>query len=708
MKRRQIFAFVLVFVMLVSAMPIFSSAASALDGKTIVCFGDSLTEGTYYWETNGYPVYSDYLADAFSGSTVINAGARGDSTYNAILRYEKDVIAKNPDIVIMCFGMNDQAWEVQYNRPIQTLDRYVSQLTTMITDIQESGADVVLVTPNPVYEAAYTPTAYNNYEYGLMPQYCDAMRELAIELGCGLVDINYEITEKGISTYVSSDGIHQTTAGHQLYADCIGAYLKAAYDGINKATATVKYMTSKGNKLGSFEFVGAAGAKITLPTPALEEHSAVSDDIKTTLTNGAEYEFVYLSPLESYVDHAYGERAYGYSKSVIDEVRALCARADEMLSPDNETYTVDDMVKLSLKLKTALLANGEGSAIKSMSASYDTTAPNYYFQGNDTRYFDDNIRLTDGVKGALNGDNTGGNNYYSAWSGDAEVTVDLGEAIVTNAYNAYVATSTAWNIQLPSLEISYSNDGVSFTKLDCSCNSSVFGSESGWEIYRLSVESETDISARYIRYTFDARNFVWVNEVEALCNVSPIENIAYIDGFDSPLFATDTRIFTSDFGDFENARWNYAAILVAEWNDSLDAYIVTEVFEGSATNTDRALEENEILVAVNDNGSEWSSAAYDIISGAKVGQKLSLDGIDVENRTVLPLSYVYLEDCIPLKKGDVNQDGVIDMFDYLLVKSFYFEVAVPTADEALRADMNEDGVIDMFDYLEVKTAYFNS
>ncbi len=58
--------------------------------------------------------------------------------------------------------------------------------------------------------------------------------------------------------------------------------------------------------------------------------------------------------------------------------------------------------------------------------------------------------------------------------------------------------------------------------------------------------------------------------------------------------------------------------------------------------------------------------------------------------------------------GDVNADGVIDMFDYLMVKSFYFEITVPTADEFRRADCNADGAIDMFDYLLVKTAYFNS
>ncbi len=58
--------------------------------------------------------------------------------------------------------------------------------------------------------------------------------------------------------------------------------------------------------------------------------------------------------------------------------------------------------------------------------------------------------------------------------------------------------------------------------------------------------------------------------------------------------------------------------------------------------------------------------------------------------------------------GDVNNDGSVDMFDYLMVKSFYFEVTSPTDDQFVRADMNQDGVIDMFDYLLVKSAYFNS
>lgn len=57
-------------------------------------------------------------------------------------------------------------------------------------------------------------------------------------------------------------------------------------------------------------------------------------------------------------------------------------------------------------------------------------------------------------------------------------------------------------------------------------------------------------------------------------------------------------------------------------------------------------------------------------------------------------------------KGDVNGDGKINMFDYLMVKSIYFEKHTPSDEELARADVTEDGKVNMFDYLAVKTLCF--
>ncbi len=707
MKRvYRILAFILITALTFSSLPILASAESNLDGKTIVCFGDSLTQGTLYWVNSGLDVYPDLLADNLPDSTVINAGVRGNSTYNALLRYEKDVIAKNPDIVIICFGMNDQAWEVQYNRPIQTLEKYTSQLTTMITDIKKAGADVILVTPNPVYEAAYTPTASNNYEYGLMPEYCDAMRKLACELDCGLVDLNLEISKRGISTYVSSDGIHQTTAGHKLYSDCITAYLKAAYDNVNRSKITVNYKTAGGNRIASDEYIGAVGARVRLIAPDIVGHQASLKSLETMFVDGnSEIPLTYISDLETALAKASTSVANSYGEPVIKEIRALCEKGRKMLSPDNTEYTPEDMANAAALILNALTAKGENTFIKSLGASYTTTEPNYFFNQDptDTRYCDDGIRLTDGIKANPDGFNQSGNNYYSAWSGTASILLDLGEGAETNIFRAYAASCADWGISVPSgITVEYSDDGKSFTSADVNVTRSDVITNY-WCSHVFTAESEEAIAARYIKITIIG-GYVWVDEVEAALKVAPIENIAYINGFNSAITDSDSKIFTSEYGNLNTANLRYTVNLVAEWSIIQKAYIVSEVFEGDGTQLDRTLSEDEILIAVHYGTTvSESESAYILILNAQKGQKIVFDSVDVENKTVGVLSYLSLTDGETEPDYDVNADGNVNMFDYLAIKSVYF--VKDQADEGLasRADVNGDGKVNMFDYLTVKT-----
>ncbi len=57
-------------------------------------------------------------------------------------------------------------------------------------------------------------------------------------------------------------------------------------------------------------------------------------------------------------------------------------------------------------------------------------------------------------------------------------------------------------------------------------------------------------------------------------------------------------------------------------------------------------------------------------------------------------------------KGDVNLDGKVNMFDYLIIKSIYFEKYTPTEDEFNRSDVNDDNKVNMFDYIIVKGMCF--
>ncbi len=57
----------------------------------------------------------------------------------------------------------------------------------------------------------------------------------------------------------------------------------------------------------------------------------------------------------------------------------------------------------------------------------------------------------------------------------------------------------------------------------------------------------------------------------------------------------------------------------------------------------------------------------------------------------------------PYELGDVNGDGTINMFDYLLVKSISLNKYTPSDAEFYRSDINTDGKVNMFDYIAVKS-----
>ena len=79
----------------------------------IVCFGDSIT-GAYY-HTGGVRAWCDMLGIALERTypkarvEIVNAGISGNTTVQGLSRIDKDVLDKQPHLVVVMFGMNDVA-----------------------------------------------------------------------------------------------------------------------------------------------------------------------------------------------------------------------------------------------------------------------------------------------------------------------------------------------------------------------------------------------------------------------------------------------------------------------------------------------------------------------------------------------------------------------------------------------------------------------
>ncbi len=170
-------------------------------GRNIICFGDSLTYGTGASEGMDYP---SRLADMVD-DPVINAGVPGDTTAEAQARLERDVLARDPKMVLITLGGNDLKNGVDREAAFENLRRIVEA-------IQDAGALVVIGGVNiPFYGRGFG----------------DAYRELAAETGAVLIpNVFDDIMGKPDRM---SDQIHPNDAGYEIMArrfyGAIGPYL---------------------------------------------------------------------------------------------------------------------------------------------------------------------------------------------------------------------------------------------------------------------------------------------------------------------------------------------------------------------------------------------------------------------------------------------------------------------------------------------------
>ncbi|MCB9875438.1 MAG: DUF2920 family protein [Planctomycetaceae bacterium] len=181
----------------------------------IVCFGDSIT-GAYY-HTGGVRAWCDMLGLALQQANpranieMVNAGISGHTTVNALARIENDVLAKDPDLVVVMFGMNDVTRV--------PLEQFRDNTRTIARRCQEQGAAVILCTPNSVYENPARPNSR-------LAEFSEAVREVAAELKLPLVDCfsdwqQLRTDEPGRWMLLMSDEIHPNMNGHQRFAETI-------------------------------------------------------------------------------------------------------------------------------------------------------------------------------------------------------------------------------------------------------------------------------------------------------------------------------------------------------------------------------------------------------------------------------------------------------------------------------------------------------
>lgn len=209
-------------------------------GKVILFQGDSITDGARGRNDDPNHIHGHsyaYIVAAKLGRKYaearplfINRGISGNRVSDLYARWNEDAISLKPDVISILIGVND-AWRIVNNEPTGATDRFERAYRHLLEETKEVLPKAQLVLCEPfIVKAGATVERWKQWTE-LIGNYQSIVRQLASEFGAIHVPIQEALNEaclRAEAAYWVWDGVHPTTAGHDLIAK---QWLKAVKDG---------------------------------------------------------------------------------------------------------------------------------------------------------------------------------------------------------------------------------------------------------------------------------------------------------------------------------------------------------------------------------------------------------------------------------------------------------------------------------------------
>ena len=149
------------------------------------------------------------------GNNVISPRSPGyiqSTKPSALERYNKDVVLQNPDLVILCFGLNDM-------RAGMPVDDFVEDFQTIIQAIRHGNDPLIILTTVYHMTGFRSHMPLNQGSPELTRKYNRAIFQLAGQYHCLVADV---WAAQGIADWlVHPDGVHPNKLGNLVIANCI-------------------------------------------------------------------------------------------------------------------------------------------------------------------------------------------------------------------------------------------------------------------------------------------------------------------------------------------------------------------------------------------------------------------------------------------------------------------------------------------------------
>jgi lysophospholipase L1-like esterase len=170
-------------------------------GETRVVFiGDSITDA---WPRNPQQF--------FPGKPYIGRGISGQTTPQMLVRFQQDVVALKPNVVVINAGTNDIAG----NTGPSTLEMIEDNLKSMAQIAAANGIKVVLASVTPAYDYPWRRGLEPAEKIVTLNEW---MKSYCIQQGCVYCDYFTALADEkhAMKEGLSSDGVHPNNAGYAI------------------------------------------------------------------------------------------------------------------------------------------------------------------------------------------------------------------------------------------------------------------------------------------------------------------------------------------------------------------------------------------------------------------------------------------------------------------------------------------------------------
>ncbi|SQD77037.1 SGNH/GDSL hydrolase family protein [Moritella yayanosii] len=206
---------------------------------SIICFGDSITRGESDAIYGGWAdriktrCLSRIISATVSGSgsdriSVFNMGISGETTNGLIQRFQHEFVTRLADdkqnTVLFGYGANDLA--KQDGNYLVDIETYIDNISRCMEFSLEKDANVVLINVTPIAaQLDGIPNVNNRIRNDeTIRRYNQALLTLSVKYSVNLIDV-YTPFNDNKEAYLTADGLHPNSAGHELLYQVISSSL---------------------------------------------------------------------------------------------------------------------------------------------------------------------------------------------------------------------------------------------------------------------------------------------------------------------------------------------------------------------------------------------------------------------------------------------------------------------------------------------------